>query len=153
MGLIFVVVVPLFLVSSIIVPQPTVLWGLLLFVVVPLFLVSSIVVSQPTMLWAFYLFVVATTYAYRPRPQHQGGASADTQPSSHLESSRGCDDRWRCQHIPCASYVEITVVAVSYANMAQPEGAPSRFTPGTCRLRYLLDCPPLISKHCQKAPT
>ena len=32
------------------------------------------------------------------------------------------------------NYVEITVVAMLYSNMAQPEGAPNRFTPRTCGL-------------------
>ena len=39
------------------------------------------------------------------------------------------------------NYIKITVVAMLYSNMAQPEGAPNRFTRRTCGLRSPLDGP------------
>ena len=42
----------------------------------------------------------------------------------------GVADRYHAHN-----YVEITVIAISYSNMTQPEGAPNRFTPSTFSLR------------------
>ena len=47
------------------------------------------------------------------------------------------------------NYMEITVIAISYSNMVQPEGTSNRFTPRTCSLSvgWSLSPPDAAKRH------